>query len=399
VLAGDVEARLAAFTELVAAAISDADAQAEVRRLADQQTALRRVATLVARQRPADEVFAAVADEVTELLGVESAGMVRYEHDGTLTVVAAAHVPEESSPVGRRLPIGGESVSSLVFRTGRPARLDDYSTATGAVGGHYRRLGMGSAVGTPIVVEGKLWGAIIAASRHARSLPADTESRMAEFTDLVVTAISNLQARADLAASRARIVEAADAERRRVVRDLHDGAQSRLVHAVIALERARSSSDETAVRSLVAEGLMHARRAIDELRELARGIHPSILTHSGLAAAVEVLAQRAPLPVELAIPEERYPTAVESAAYFVAAEALTNVVKYAHATRARITAARTGAALRLVVEDDGVGGAAPGSGLAGLRDRVSALDGRLVIDSPRGAGTRISAEIPLPAGS
>jgi signal transduction histidine kinase len=221
---------------------------------------------------------------------------------------------------------------------------------------------------------------------------------MAEFTDLAAAAISNLQARSDVAASRARIVEAADAERRRVVRDLHDGAQSRLVHSVIALERARRSDDMTSARLLVAEGITHARLAIDELRELARGIHPAILTHSGLGAAVEVLAQRAPLPVEVAIAEERYPAPVESAAYFVAAEALTNVVKYAHATRARILATRTASALHLVVEDDGVGGAAPGSGLDGLRDRVAALDGRLGIESPTGGGTRIQVEIPLPAG-
>ena len=199
--------------------------------------------------------------------------------------------------------------------------------------------------------------------------------------------------------ARLRIVEAADEERRRVVRDLHDGAQSRLVHTVIALQRAMARDDlPPVVRTLVEEGLTHARSAIDELRELAHGIHPALLTHRGLAAAVEGLAHRLALPVEVAIPQERYATAVESTAYFVAAEALTNVAKYARASRARITATRTVTGLRLVVEDDGVGGAKPepGRGLAGLEDRIAALRGTLAIDSPPGGGTRIRADLPLP---
>jgi signal transduction histidine kinase len=183
-----------------------------------------------------------------------------------------------------------------------------------------------------------------------------------------------------------------------VVRDLHDGAQSRLVHAVILLKGASAREDLTpGVRSLVEEGLRHASSAIDELRELAHGIHPASLSRGGLAAAVKELAGRAPLPVQVAIPPERYPEAIESAAYFVAAEALTNVTKYAHASRARIEATSSPEGLRLVVEDDGIGGAerAPGRGLAGLADRVDALDGVLAIDSAPGAGTRITAEFPV----
>ena len=221
----------------------------------------------------------------------------------------------------------------------------------------------------------------------------------AAFSDLVATAISSISARTDLAASRARIVDAADEERRQTVRDLHDGAQARLVYGVIALERARAREDLPAdARALVEEGLEHARAAIDELRELAHGIHPAILTHSGLGADVDALADRAPLPVTVSIAPERYPPAVESTAYFVAAEALTNVAKYARATTALITATRTATGLRLVVEDDGVGGAhrAAGRGLAGLHDRLAALDGDLAIDSPPGGGTRITAHIPLP---
>jgi signal transduction histidine kinase len=155
------------------------------------------------------------------------------------------------------------------------------------------------------------------------------------------------------------------------------------------------------VRSLVEQGVTHVRSAIGELRELAHGIHPEILTHHGLAAAVQPLADRASLPVEIEIPDERYPTPVESAAYFVAAEALTNMTKYARASTARIRGTRTPAGLSLVIEDDGVGGAkrTPGSGLAGLGDRLAALDGVLTVDSPPGGGTRIRAEIPLRASA
>jgi signal transduction histidine kinase len=200
-----------------------------------------------------------------------------------------------------------------------------------------------------------------------------------------------------LAASRARIVEAADEERRRVVRDLHDGAQSRLLHAVIAFERVRSRDDlPRDVRPLVAEGLVHARAAIGELRELAHGIHPAILTNRGLADAVEGLAGRAFLPVHVRIAEERYPRAVESAAYFVVAEALTNVTKHSHAREASVSVAVDDGSLLIEVRDDGVGGAATGGpGLVGMQDRLATLDGDLEVSSPPGGGTLVAATIPL----
>jgi signal transduction histidine kinase len=202
-----------------------------------------------------------------------------------------------------------------------------------------------------------------------------------------------------LLASRARIVQAADEQRRRVVRDLHDGAQQRLVHAVMTLQLARSESDApTELDRLVGQALEHTSAAIEELRELAHGIHPALLTTRGLTAAVEALADRAPVPVRIETPDERYPASVESAAYFVAAEALTNVAKYARASAVRVAVTHGGDSLVLEVEDDGVGGAAlsTGSGLAGLRDRLAAFQGKLTIDSPSGEGTRIRAEIPLP---
>jgi signal transduction histidine kinase len=367
--------------------------------LADEQSALRRVATLVARESSPEEVFAAVAEEVARLLGVEAARIARYEGDETFTVVGDWGDSGFTIAVGTVLPLGGENVISLVHRTGRPARVDDYAKATGALGVYVRGLGTRFAVGAPITVDGRLWGCIIAASRRPQPLPADTESRIAEFTELVGTAISNIQARTDLAESRARIVAAIDEERRRVVRDLHDGAQQRLVHTVITLKLARRAldhEDETAP-ALFAEALQQAERATAELRELAHGILPSVLTRGGLRAGVDALASRMPVPIENGVSVGRLPTVVEATAYFVMAEALTNVAKHAAAGSAAVTARIDGGTLHVRVRDDGVGGAQlDGQGLLGLADRLAVLDGRLQVESPAGGGTLVDAAIPLP---
>jgi len=241
---------------------------------------------------------------------------------------------------------------------------------------------------------------MVAASRRAGRFAADTEARMQEFTELMETAIANLQARAERDASRARIVEATDLERRRVVRDLHDGAQQRLVHTVVTLklaERALATGDGD-VRSLVAEALDNAGRAKAELRELAHGILPSSLTRGGLRAAVDALVSRIDLPVHVDVAPGRYPPGIEASAYFVVAEALTNVMKHARAERADVKASASAGMLHLQVRDDGVGGASPeGHGLIGVEDRVTALGGRLSIDSPPGHGTVVDAVLPLPA--
>jgi signal transduction histidine kinase len=239
---------------------------------------------------------------------------------------------------------------------------------------------------------------MIAATRRPEPLPSTTEARIGEFTELVATAISNIQARTDLAASRARIVAAADEERRRVVRDLHDGAQQRLVHTVVTLKLARrallGANDEGP--ALVAEALEQAERATAELRELAHGILPAVLTRGGLRAGVEALASRMPVPVEIAVSVDRLPTTVEATAYFVVAEALTNVAKHARAQRATVTAHVAHGALELEVRDDGIGGASrDGNGLLGLGDRVATLDGRLRVESPADGGTLIAATIPF----
>jgi PAS domain S-box-containing protein len=398
-----IEDQLAEFTELVATAISNTARGEQLARLADEQAALRRVATLIARESSAAEVFAAVAEELGRLLDADTTRLVRYDEDATATVVSTWDqpgdtVPVNAVPVGTRMPLGGMNVVSLVAESGKPARIDDYASATGAIAAYGRRLGFRSAVGGPIVVAGRLWGAMVVSSREAEPMAAGTEEWIKEFAELIATAVANIQARSDLAASRARIVAAADDERRRVVRDLHDGAQQRLVHTVITLKLARRALQQEAETApeLVAEALQQAEAATGELRELAHGILPAILTRGGLRAAVEALAARMPIRVEIDVSVGRLPALVEATAYFVVAEALTNVAKHAHAEGAGVVARLGDGRLRVEVHDDGAGGARPdGSGLVGLTDRLAVLNGRLRLESPAGGGTRVAAIIPV----
>jgi PAS domain S-box-containing protein len=397
-LPDQIEARLAEFTELVATAVASSTSREQLADLAEEQAALRRVATLVARQSPSAEIFAAVAEEVGRLLHVRDTTIFRYEDDGTATVVADRGDRDVPLPIGTRLSLEGESATALVRRTGRPARIDDFSDATGPLADYTRRAGIGSTVGSPIVVDGRLWGAMIAATRSGEAMPRTTESRMGQFTELVATAISNVQARSDLAASRARIAAAADEERRQVVRDLHDGAQQRLVHTVLKLQLACDALErgEATGPALVGEALDHAQAAIAELRELSHGILPGALSRGGLRAGVEVLASRMPVPVEWDVAVDRLPPAVEATAYFVIAEALTNVAKHADASGATVVARAHDGTLAIRVQDDGVGGArADGHGLLGLADRLAVLGGRLVVENPAGGGAVIAAELPL----
>jgi signal transduction histidine kinase len=395
----ETETRIEQSADLVATAIANADARAQVERLAEEQAALRRVATLVATGAPPQEAFAAVANEVRRLFLVELVNMCRYEPDGTFTVVAGTGAP----PVGSRWPLVGKNAITLVFETGRAVRIDSYADATGPAADEMHQLGtrtegMRSAVGTPVIVEGKLWGMIGLGTTLEQPLPPDTEARLASFTELVATAIANAEARAEGAASRARIVAAIDAERRRVVRDLHDGAQQRLVHTIITLKLAqRAVPDHEDGPPLLAEALEHAEGANVELRELAHGILPAALTQGGLRAAIDALASRSPVPVEIDVSVGRLPAAVEATAYFIVAEALTNVAKHACAGRAEVTARIEDGTLAVQVRDDGVGGAQPGgTGLIGLADRVATLDGELRVESPTEGGTLVAAAIPLP---
>jgi signal transduction histidine kinase len=350
---------------------------------------------LVARGVPPEEVFASVTEELARLLLAEMANLIRFESDGTYTMLASAR----GFPVGGRWPIGGKNPTTTIFETGRPVRSDDYDdNATGPQVGIAREAGLRSTVGVPILVEGRLWGAIgVGSTREA--LPPDTEARLSSFTELVATAIANAESRAALAASRARIVAAADESRRRIERDLHDGAQQRLVQAVIVLKLAlRALSDgDAGAGEIVAEALRHAEQANAELRELAHGIVPAALTRGGLQAGVDALVSRVSLPVSVDVTVERLPAALEATAYFVVSEALTNVVKHAQAAGARVTAQVESGELRVEVRDDGVGGAqgGDGTGLGGLQDRVAALDGRFELESPPGGGTRVCALLPV----
>jgi signal transduction histidine kinase len=394
-----IEERLAEFTELVGTAVANSASREQLAALADEQAALRRVATLVARQSPPAEIFAAVAEEVGRLLHVEDTTIFRYEDDWTATVVADRGERDVALPIGSRIALDGESATALVRSTGLPARIDDFSNATGPLADYTRNAGIGSTVGSPIVVDGRLWGAMIAATRSDEPMPPTTEGRMGKFTELVATAISNVQTRSDLAASRARIAAAADEERRRVVRDLHDGAQQRLVHTVVTLKLAGQAfqDDEATGRALLDEALVHAEDAIAELRELAHGILPGILTRGGLRAGVEALAARMPVPVDCDVSVDRLPPAVEATAYFAIAESLTNVSKHARANGATVLARVEDGTLRIRVRDDGVGGARPdGHGLLGLADRLAVLGGQLVVENPPDGGTLVAADLPLP---
>jgi PAS domain S-box-containing protein len=373
-------------------------AEAELERLADEQAALRRVATLVVRGLPAADVFSAVGEELERLFDAQATMIVRLEPDGTATIVASTGRATEQMPVGSRLELDSGMSLARVIRTGRSARVEDYSDASGFLGEVTRRTRIRCSVAVPIIVEGSLWGSM-GAGTERRQFPADTEQRMAEFTELVGTAISSIEARSDLAASRARIVAAADEERRRVVRDLHDGAQQRLVHSIITLKLANRAlqPNHDPASDLVSEALEQAERANVELRELAHGILPAVLKHGGLRAAVGTLASRTPVPVEVDVSVDRLPARFEATAYFVVAESLTNVAKHAHATGAKVRAHVAGGALQLQVRDDGIGGARPdGSGLVGLADRLAVLDGQLRVESPADGGTLVTADIPLP---
>jgi signal transduction histidine kinase len=395
----DGESRIGQFSELVATAISGAEERAEAERLAQEQAALQRVATMVARESPSEDVFAKVAEEVGVLLGGHVAAIWRYEPDGHATLVARWGDLGPSFSIGSRWKLDGQSVTTLVYRTKRAARIDAYEDATGSIGVELRKRGVRSTVGSPIFVSGRLWGIVGAASKTQR-MPADAEVRISEFTELVATTISNVQTRSDLAASRARIIAAADEERRRVVRDLHDGAQQRLVHTVVTLKLARRALGQGRddARALLDEGLQHARSATRELGELAHGILPSVLTEGGLRAGVLSLTSRMPIPVETEVLIERMPDAVEATAYFIVAEALTNVVKHSQAAHATVKALLERGTLNLEVRDDGVGGVRDdGTGLVGLRDRVASLDGSLRVQSPPGGGTVIAACIPISA--
>jgi signal transduction histidine kinase len=372
-------------------------------RLSEEQSALRRVATLVAQAGPPAEVFEAVTREVGLLCGADLARMERYEPDGTVTGVAAwGEVPVELA-VGTRFGLDGPSIARGVQQTGGPVRVDSFGQGSGAIAREARAVGIRSSVGCPIVVGGRLWGVIAASTRREEPFPPDTEAQIAEFTELVATAIANAQAQAELTASRARIVATADQTRRRIERDLHDGAQQRLVALTLRLRTAAAAipSEQAEVSGELAGVGAELDEVLDDLRELSRGIHPAILSEGGLGPALRTLARRSPVPVELQVgAQARLAERVEVTAYYVAAEALTNAAKHAGASVVRVDVDADARLLRLVICDDGVGGVDParGSGLVGLKDRVEATGGTMRVESAPGQGTLLLVELPVDAG-
>jgi signal transduction histidine kinase len=375
------------------------EAQERSRRLADEQSALRRLATLVAAEAPPRDVFAHVTQEVARLLGAPSARVVRYEPDGRATIVGGWTADGAGLPVGASLPLDGDNVIARVRQSGAVERIDGYEGREGELAERLRARGYRASVAAPVRVAGALWGALVASVHEPGDLDDDAGRRLRDVAELVAQALANADTREMLAASRARIVEAGDAERRRLERNLHDGAQQRLVALALQLRLIRSAIDRDPAEApqLLDAARVELSEALDELRELARGIHPAVLTDRGLEPAVTALANRSPVPVEVrAMPAERLPPAVETAAYYMIAEAITNVAKYAQASHVDVAVRVDDGHTLVEVTDDGVGGAQPaeGSGLRGIADRVEALDGRVRLSSAPGEGTRIRAVIP-----
>jgi signal transduction histidine kinase len=398
------ESRLARFTALLATAISNLQAHTDLRDLVDEQAALRRVATLVAEGATPEVLFSAVAREATQVLHVAAASLERYEADGTGVTLALSRAPDwevADSVVypGRQWPYDPGGLLALVWDTGGAARVDDYSEVGGAAGEAARTAGVASACAAPITVDGKLWGLIRVYSRQG-TLPEGTESRLRLFTDLVATALSNAAARAQVIASRARIVAAGDEARRRIERNLHDGTQQRLIALGLDLQRIRATIHVD--RHAAEQGLERAGQdlefVLEEMRELSRGLHPALLSRGGLGPSLRALARKSPIHVDLNVNvEERPPTPVETAVYYIVSEALTNAIKHSSASSISVAVAADDALMHATISDDGVGGAVAdtGSGLTGLGDRVEALGGRFALESPPGRGTTISVELPI----
>jgi PAS domain S-box-containing protein len=375
----------------------------QVVRLASEQGALRRVATLVARGPAPEEVFAAVTEEAARLLGTSQATTIRF--DGEVGVVVGRWWTASSPrgfPVGRTFSLTeGESLCGMVARTGRPARVDDYHRLRGEVAEEMAQLGYRSAVAAPIIVAGQTWGALFVSSTDPEPLGRDAERRLSEFTELVALALQSAQAYADLTASRARIVSAGYAARRRLERNLHDGAQQPLVGLALQLRVAQGSvnDDPAAAGELIASAVAERQLAIEELREIARGLHPAVLSVRGIGPALESIAAGAPFPVELTVAAPtRLPEQVEAALYYVVSESLANATKHASPTLVTVNVGCDPETAWAEIGDDGAGGAklGAGGGLQGLADRVATLRGHFTVTSPAGVGTHVRAELPLP---
>ena len=367
--------------------------------IANEQAALRRVATLVARQPTPEELFAAVAKEVAHVLEARCTSVIRYDANAIATPVG---VWGEENPyeVGASWPLEETVAATAIWHTGQATSID-VADADGSMAEALLRAGLRFATGVPILVDDRLWGAMLVHESARDALRARSVDRLQRFTELVATAVANATAHSELVAAQRRVIEAADAARERLTRDIHDGAQQQFVNSLINLQRAQQkwSSDPDRARELLDRAAAEAEDGVETLRELAAGIHPTILSDMGLAAALESLVARTPIPVSLQIGELALPPSLEVSAYYFCSEALTNIAKHAAASSASVRVEVDDGELRIKVRDDGIGGAAigsDGSGLVGLKDRIGALEGSITLSSPPGgAGTTLSARIPL----
>jgi signal transduction histidine kinase len=379
--------------------VLDAGAHEALAALADEQSALRRVAMLVAAGPEPEDVFTAVAEEAGRLLGALSAATIRYDGEYAWTVGRWSEGETRGFQVGTAVPLeDSDGLTAIVKRTGAAARIDDYTDVRGRAAELMRANGYRCAVAAPVVAGGRTWGLVLVASSSG-NLGQDAERRLAGFAELLALALESAETRTQLNASRARILEAGMAERRRLERNLHDGAQQRLVALAVQLRVVEKQIGKPElVRTLLGSAMEELEQALGELRELARGLHPAVLADRGLAPALENLATRAPLPVIVeGVPDERLGSALEAAVYFVVAESLTNAVKHADATEVHVQMARTGSDVIVEIADNGHGGADPaqGSGLRGLADRVEALGGSLAVESRKGSGSVVRAQLPV----
>lgn len=360
-----------------------------------EQDALRRVAMLVTRGASPEVMFKTVAAEVSKILDSDITLIGRYESDSTFTYLATVDDHPPVSGALHRLVLGGNNLVTKILRSGNSESIT-YDVATGPIAAYARELHIRSAIGTPIVVEGHIWGAMLAGWTRSEDVSPDALRRIAGITELMATTIANAVGRAALIESRARVVAASDESRRAVERDLHDGAQQRLVTIALKLRSHQQAALPDATR-LIDEVASDIEEVLHELRELAHGLHPPMLAAGGLRPALRGLARRAPIPVRLDIQvDNRLPERIEVAAYYVVGEALTNVAKHAHASLAVVVVTATDEVLTVSVADDGVGGADPGrgSGLLGMRDRVEALGGTMSVTSPP-EGTTLIANLPI----
>jgi signal transduction histidine kinase len=381
-----------------------AERQTKLEWLAGEQAALRRVATLVATGVPQDRLFAAVAEEVSKLANADSVWMVRFESEDAVVVEALWERNPSGVEISTRFKIDGWYPATTVQRWARSTRIDDPTLLGGEIAAVWARLHVRSAVASPIAVAGRVWGAVVVATADTDPMVADTEDRVARFTELIATAVSNAEASVALTASRARLVAAGDEVRRRIERNLHDGAQQRLVTLALKLRNVRDtvpgeSADFRGQLLSIESGM---NDLLDELREISRGVHPAVLSQAGLTPALRSVARTAAVPVRLEVEDvKRLPEAVEVAGYYVVSEALANASKHAQATVVDVAARVADDTLRIRVCDDGVGGADPalGSGLIGLQDRVEALGGSLLVASAKGVGTTIEVDLPIAESS